>query len=200
MLSQKKYWIFDLDGTLTVANHDFDEIRKKTGMSQGKPILETLAKMPKEEAKKTYEKLDAIEYDIALTSKSQEYAHELLTYLKSKGVKMGILTRNSFKNAIATLKCCDLYQYFEEVDILGRDNCKIKPDPEGIMLLLKKWNGTNDLAVMMGDFLFDLNAGKNAGVDTIYIDVNRKFKWSEFADVKVAGLKELNNILLDSTF
>ena len=40
-LLKRKNWIFDLDGTLTVAVHDFDAIRKELGIPAGLPIVET---------------------------------------------------------------------------------------------------------------------------------------------------------------
>ncbi len=36
---QRKYWIFDLDGTLTVPVHDFQGIRKTLGIPRDKDIL-----------------------------------------------------------------------------------------------------------------------------------------------------------------
>ncbi|MEY4949417.1 MAG: hypothetical protein RL698_1628, partial [Pseudomonadota bacterium] len=41
-----RHWIFDLDGTLTVAMHDFDAIRTALDLPTGRPILEALAELP----------------------------------------------------------------------------------------------------------------------------------------------------------
>ena len=35
-LLKRKHWIFDLDGTLTIAVHDFNAIRKELGIPEGK--------------------------------------------------------------------------------------------------------------------------------------------------------------------
>ena len=45
-LLQRKYWIFDLDGTLTVAVHDFNAIRNELGIPAGQPILKTIESLP----------------------------------------------------------------------------------------------------------------------------------------------------------
>ena len=42
-LAGRGHWVFDMDGTLTVAAHDFDAIRRELGVPAGKPLLETLA-------------------------------------------------------------------------------------------------------------------------------------------------------------
>ena len=45
-LLQRKYWIFELDGTLTVAVHDFNAIRKELGIPERQPIVEALKSLP----------------------------------------------------------------------------------------------------------------------------------------------------------
>ena len=39
-----------MDGTLTLAVHDFDAIRKTLGIAEGKPILEAIDEMPQQQA------------------------------------------------------------------------------------------------------------------------------------------------------
>ena len=56
-LSTKRYWVFDMDGTLTVAVHDFDAIRDALGLPQGRPILEQLAELPADEAQRLRDRL-----------------------------------------------------------------------------------------------------------------------------------------------
>ena len=46
------HWIFDLDGTLTVAAHDFDKIRGTLGLPRNEPILEVLETYPKNTLKR----------------------------------------------------------------------------------------------------------------------------------------------------
>ena len=60
-LLQRKYWIFDLDGTLTVAVHDFNAIRKELGIPERQPIIETLKSLPEKESLPLQEKLQEIE-------------------------------------------------------------------------------------------------------------------------------------------
>ena len=58
MLRDCEAFIFDLDGTLTVAVHDFDAIRAELGLPVGRPILEELATLPLAEAAELRERLD----------------------------------------------------------------------------------------------------------------------------------------------
>ncbi|RMH01984.1 MAG: HAD family hydrolase, partial [Planctomycetota bacterium] len=45
--------------------------------------------------------------------------------------------------------------------------------------------------VMVGDFRFDLEAGRAAGCLTVHVDPAGAFPWPELADLKVRGLAEL---------
>ena len=67
-LLQRKYWIFDLDGTLTVAVHDFNAIRKELGIPERQPIIETLKSLPEKESLPLQVKLQEIEKKLARNS------------------------------------------------------------------------------------------------------------------------------------
>ena len=44
---------------------------------------------------------------------------------------------------------------------------------------------------MVGDYLFDLEAGRRAGVATVHLDVNGDGQWADQADFRVQNLSEL---------
>ena len=67
-LLKRKYWIFDLDGTLTIAVHDFDAIREELGIPEGQPIIKTLESLPVKESRKQKKKLQEIEEKLALNA------------------------------------------------------------------------------------------------------------------------------------
>ena len=196
-LATKRYWVFDMDGTLTVAVHDFDAIRDALGLRQGRPILEQLAELPDGEAARLRERLDVIEKGLVEKASAQKGAPELLALLAGQGAKMGILTRNSHENAILTLEVCGLSQYFDGGDVLGRESCKVKPSADGIHKLLDGWGADPGDAVMVGDYLFDLVAGREAGTATVYLDTNGGFDYRDHADVCVHDLGELARLITE---
>jgi phosphoglycolate phosphatase-like HAD superfamily hydrolase len=75
--------------------------------------------------------------------------------------------------------------------IVGRDEAEPKPSPDGIQYLLGHWGAQPHEAVMVGDFLFDLQAGRAAGVTTVHVDTSGEFAWREHADTMVRDLHEL---------
>ncbi|CAA6809927.1 MAG: HAD family hydrolase, partial [uncultured Thiotrichaceae bacterium] len=171
-----------MDGTLTLAVHDFDAIRKELGLPEGKPILEQIAIYPKMEARRLHKQLDMIELDIAARSKPADGAAELLEALTAKGHQLGILTRNNRINIYATLEAAGLNGFFEDNNLISRNCVPPKPDPAGIHRLLNAWGGTPEESVMVGDHLFDLDTGRAAGSATIYVDPTGEFEHRDKAD------------------
>ncbi len=147
--------------------------------------------MPTDEAHEKRLLLDEMERETAERSTPMPGAAELLEALAKSGARLGILTRNNRASAETTLAACGFDHYFLPDDILDRDSCAPKPEPDGIHHLLNSWQAHPTDAVMVGDYLFDLQAGQRAGTATIYIDTGAQFQWSEHADISISHLGEL---------
>ena len=184
-----------MDGTLTIAAHDFADICRQLGIPGEKNILEAIEALPANEAKQRRIQLEQIELDIAEHSKAQPGAIDLLEKLRSQNKRIGILTRNSKTVATKTLKASGLDTFFNTDHILGRDCCTPKPSPDGINHLLQNWNSIPQKSVMVGDYVFDLLTGRNAGTATVHLDVTGTFLWPEHMDIGITHLKELNQAI-----
>lgn len=180
-----------MDGTLTMAAHDFDTIRDELGIAQNQPILEAIKAMPTEQAEAMHRKLHQLELEIAAKSTPQPDAHEMLDSLRSRGLQLGILTRNARDIAEVTLKAAQLSDYFDDDNIIGREQCAPKPDPAGILQLMQRWQSPPESTIMVGDYVFDLQAGRNAGVATVHFDTNAQYAWPEHTDFTVDKLSQL---------
>jgi HAD superfamily hydrolase (TIGR01509 family) len=188
----RRCWIFDLDGTLTVPVHDFPAIRTALGMTDSdSDILQFLSSLPSAEAEVRHARLIEIEYGLAGRTAAAPGAVRLLDQLLRRDARVGILTRNTREIALHTLGLIGLQGYFTAADILGRDEAAPKPHPEGIEKLLAVWGNLPDEAVMVGDYLFDLQVGRAAGTATIHVDSSCAFRWPDLADMAVATLDEL---------
>lgn len=185
------YWVFDLDGTLTVPVHDFAAIRAVLGIPDSSDILEHLSSVPAEEARLLHRKLDEIEDELARRAELAEGAGRLVEMLHRRGVRMGILTRNTKAVALRVLESIGLGHHFPPAFVLGRHDALPKPDPDGIRKLSDRWGITGSEIVMVGDYLFDLQSGRAAGAATVHVDRTRGFHWPEFTDVAVRTLEEL---------
>ena len=185
-----------MDGTLTLSIHDFDGIRRTLGLPIDQPILEALDRLPADQAAELHRQLDALELEIAHQATAQTGARELLTQLQSQGAQIGILTRNSKPNALATLAACGLAEFFPSTAILSRHCCPPKPSPDGIWQLLSGWNASPERSVMVGDYVFDLEAGRRAGSATVYLDPTGVFPWQAHADLPITNLAEITALLI----
>ena len=191
LLKHRGHWIFDLDGTLTVSAHDFDHIRRELGLAPETPILEALHAMPEGEAAPLWESLNELEFYYAGKASVMQGASELLQKLHENGRQLAILTRNTMPVVKQTLQACKIDHFFPLDHILDRDSCMPKPSPDGVRHLLELWQADADDTVMVGDYLYDLEAGKGAGVATVHLDTRGDVDWSEFTDIRVEELGEL---------
>lgn len=195
MIKNRNYWIFDLDGTLTLPVHDFAFIRRELAIPDGSDILGHLDTLLPDEAALRHRRLYDIEHDLACHAEAAPGALDLLALLDSLSVQMGILTRNSREIALLTLDTIGAQQYFDDSHVLGRDEVTPKPDPAGILHLLKKWGTRADSVVMVGDYLFDLQAGRSAGAITIHVGRPDCQRWPDFSDIIVGSLADLTEML-----
>jgi HAD superfamily hydrolase (TIGR01509 family) len=190
-LSERQYWIFDMDGTLTVSAHDFDFIRSELGLERETPILEALNAMPTEQSAPLWERLNELEFYFAGKSKIMDGSRTVLEKLATRGARLGILTRNVMPVVIETLRACDIAHLFPENCLVDRDVCTPKPSPQGIHYLLKHWKADPEDAVMVGDYLHDLQSGRSAGVVTIHLDSRRDLIWPEYTNIYIRNFAEI---------
>lgn len=195
LLKHRNHWIFDLDGTLTVSAHDFEHIRRELGLAPEAPILEALHAMPEAEAEPLWKLLNELEFYYAGKASVMQGAAELLQKLHNDGRQLAILTRNTLPVVKHTLEACRLEHFFPLEHILDRDSCIPKPSPDGVKRLLDFWQADADDSVMVGDYLYDLEAGKGAGVVTIHVDTRGGADWPEYTDIRVEGLGEIIDYL-----
>ena len=194
-LLKRKYWIFDLDGTLTIAVHDFNAIREELGIPEGQPIIKTLESLPLKESRNKKKKLQEIEEELALKATPAPGVEKLLETLNSQNYFFGILTLNTRENAWITLKALGLSEYFTKESVIGRWCAEPKPSPNGIKKLLNHWNVYANDALIVGDYLYDLQVGRAAKIATVHVDPSGNFEWPELADISVCSLNELTEML-----
>jgi len=188
----RKHWIFDLDGTLTIAVHDFKAIKEALGIPSDADILGYLDALPPEESAPLHRKLDSIERELSRKTAAASGVVELLSMLADDDCVLGVLTRNTHAIARLTLELTGLDEFFPEpAYIIGRHEAAPKPDPEGALHLASLWNADPDDIVLTGDYHYDLLCGRNIGAATIHVDSSGEFRWRDLADLRVTSLYEL---------
>lgn len=193
-LGEVRHWVFDMDGTLTVAVHDFDAIRVALEIPAEHDILTHLAALPADEAAAKHAWLLEHERDLAVASTAAIGAVELVRELAGRGCRLGILTRNARELAHVTLEAIGLADCFPVEHILGRDEAAPKPSPDGLLKIAGAWGVAPSELVMVGDYRFDLDCGRAAGARTVLVNLPDN-PWPELADWHAADCRALKVML-----
>lgn len=185
--------IFDLDGTITQPFFDFDAIREEMGYPpEAEPILELMKKMTHRERENAERILQVHEDRAVAESILNPGAKETLTELRSRGILIGVLTRNKRDNAVAV---ADKHGLIFDA-IVGREEGPVKPDPFGIFYLCEQFAIKPHESLVVGDYLFDLLCARAA--DAIAVLLKNHHKADDFmhhADFVIENIADVLNII-----
>ena len=179
---------FDLDGTLldtsgdlaAAVNHALGEAgRPPLTVEQIKPMVGGGARHMLEQGMAASGGVEEAELDrllplllayyqahIAVHTRPFPHAIEVVDELRARGVKCAIVTnkRESFAHTLLqSLGLLDRFACLIGGDTLGAGRAKPKPDP--ILAMIEQCGGGR--AVFVGDSIYDIDAGKAAGLPTV---------------------------------
>lgn len=191
--------LFDFDGTLTKPEAlDFARLRSLLHCPVGQPIPEFIEALPSEEERREKHRiLDEFETEAARLSVPNEGAEELLGLLRERGIRLGIVSRNSRASVLEGMKRFRALGPEDFGVIVSRESPgRPKPHPDGVqyaagMLGLEPWQ-----ILLVGDFVFDVMAAKAAGAGAAYLTNGRPPREMETPpDFTISSLLELRPIL-----
>lgn len=188
-LRQVRHWVFDMDGTLTRAVHDFALIRRELQIPPQADILQHLAALPAEQRAARHAWLLEHERALALEAVAAPGAPALLRTLHAAGCRLALLTRNAQELARLTLREIGVEEVFDAASILGRDEAPPKPHPGGLQQLAARWGVAPDSLAMVGDHEYDLQCGRHAGATTVLLHADNP--WPALADLHFADCAAL---------
>jgi HAD superfamily hydrolase (TIGR01509 family) len=177
--------VFDFDGTIVdsmemVFSALNDALKKKglppievelLGRRAGLPLIDIISSKAhiSESAAKEIEK-DVFEaYTAYCSTRCQLLPHveSTLKILKSKQIKLGLLTTTPSKPLGAVLSKFSLKDYFDIM--LAKEDVKNKPNPEGLNKIVAEFKIKKDECLYVGDSPIDILTGKAAGIKTIAV-------------------------------
>ena len=157
--------IFDMDGTLTYDALDFESLRLELGLTERIPILEWIDTLPQPRRAQASAVLERYENMAAEKSTLRPGARDMLGQLRRRNIRSALLTRNSGKSMNRIVARCEL-----EFDMaVSRDQPPFKPHPESIGMILRKLKAKPAETLMVGDYIFDLQAAAAAGVESVLL-------------------------------
>ena len=212
--------VFDIDGTLVTFTFDvkgtrqalLDEVKKRgmdtAGLDLTTPTQRILDSAVDQMARGTASGdpselrssfnaiLDSFEVESAKLAQVFPGARAALELLKSKGVRLAVLTNSGRRAADVALRNDDLASFFEFV--LTRDDIDaMKPRPEGLLKAVSMLGLPKDSVYYVGDSLFDIIAAKLAGVKVVSVATGNytaeKLR-GEGADFVLGSLSEMGSL------
>ena len=190
---------FDFDGTLTSPGAlDFPKIKRAINCPPDIPILEFIDSLESEsETTAAREILDAYELEAAALSKPGSGCEALLKVLKARRLKIGIVSRNSPQSIARALDNFTDIGLADFDTIISRDSpAAVKPAPDGILLAAQELGLAPHRIIMVGDYIFDLQAGRAAGTHTVLLDTGGfRDDWRAEYDFAIDTLDELPAII-----
>ena len=176
--------LFDMDGTLTVPTFDFPAVRRAIGLPEGAPILEHVALLPEAQRLSAEIILRQFEDEVADKAPLAQGCHDVLQYLIGRDIKLALITRNRRDSVTTFFK-----RYPLPIEIwITRDDAPHKPDPAPLLMACKKLGVEPGDCWMVGDGVYDIEAGINAGMRTVWLSWKREryfaaAPWHEVEDL-----------------
>lgn len=181
--------LFDFDGTLMNTDksivdayaalfekrgrlEDFTDARRVEVLGPGLRELFPVY-FPGEDVEELVEEYRVINHELGdIYNHPNPGAVEVLKYLKEEGYKVGIVSTKQKEVIGHTLEKLELSEYID--DIVGVDEVKnLKPNPEGLRLIINKNKWNSDDVIYVGDSKGDIGAGLNQGAYTIAYLANK---------------------------
>lgn len=188
--------IFDLDGTITEPFFDFDAIRREIGLAEESgPILEQMENMPQPMRRRAEKILFRHEQRAIACSRLNPGARETIERLSAASIRIGVLTRNTRKNALAVAAKHGLSFHA----VCGREDGPVKPDAYGVLRLCDQLGVSPGQTVVVGDFLFDLLSARRAGaVAVLLTNTPKSLEFASEADFTVEKIDQILQIIDDN--
>ena len=117
------------------------------------------------------------------------YSESFIRKLKDLGLKLAVVTSDTYDHTLEILKILNMLDVFDCV--IGKDSCKKeKRTGEPALLALEKLNSSKQETIVIGDALMDYEMGKNAGIRTILVATGQ----TDIEDLKKCTNCVVNNL------
>ena len=191
MIDGVKGLTLDMDGTITQPVIDFQGLRKALEMDESGDILENIKDMPEEKQQHVLQVIEEYELYAIDNMTLQPGFLEFYNYCNECDIKLALITRNRIQNVNALRETFDLQ--FDHV--VTRDFDFVKPAPEPALHVLYLWNFSHTECIFVGDYIHDINCGRNAGMKTCFMKNDGYEDFSDESDYSIANFFELLKII-----
>ena len=206
--------VYDLDGTLAATIQDIAASVNRTRHDYGLPEhpIDKIVSYTGDGARKLLERSFSdhpINWDEGLERMVRHYydhpaenttlypgVSKGLAVLKRAGWKLAVVTNKPGIVAREIIKRLGIIQYLDEI-IGGNDGFPLKPDPEVLFYLMKKYDAAPADSWVLGDNHTDMNSASNAGMNGAYATWGYGFPADTVYKIKVDSFEQFTQYLLN---
>lgn len=193
-MKQLRGVIFDLDGTLVSSSLDFAAIKQEIGCPAEADVLTFLASLPKSQQQEAMAIIHRHEMQDALQCDWIPGARTFVDSCIKRRIPMAIVTRNSCQSSKVKIERNGI-----PIDrVVTRENSKPKPDPTALLELARDFDLPTHEVLMVGDYRYDLEAGRNANMKSCLVNYTRLPDYSHLADYAFPDFQSLHEAMFGS--
>jgi HAD superfamily hydrolase (TIGR01549 family) len=185
--AQARVFLLDWDGILADTRLDFSHLRNKYFGGNTVPLFETAKALPEPDRSLVLAEIEKVELEGADTASAMEGAHDLIAWLAEARRPWAVISRNSRESVFLAAQRCGITL---PAVTLCREDPYVKPDARALKLAADRLGVNLADCVMVGDFIYDLEAAKNAGIPFVYVREKRGAEWESRADFHYASMTE----------
>jgi HAD superfamily hydrolase (TIGR01509 family) len=179
-------FLLDWDGVLADTRLDFAPLRKKYFGGRHEPLLEAASLLPEPERSNLMAEINAIEIEGAASASPVDGAKDLIAWLYAMRKPWAVVSRNCRDSILLAAERCGITL---PPVTLSREDPYVKPDPKALKLAAERLSTGLNGCVMVGDFKYDLEAARNAGIPSVLVRKKTGADWESMADFAYESVK-----------
>ena len=180
-------FLLDWDGVLADTRLNFAPLREKYFGGKLVPLLETAATLSEPDRAEVLAEVHRVEMEGAAAAVAVEGAKDLIAWLAETRKPWAVVSRNCRDSIILAAERCGIAL---PPVTLSREDPYVKPDGGALALAAERLGVLLTDCVMVGDFLYDLQAARNAGIPSVLVRKKTGAEWESMADYTYDTVKE----------
>lgn len=189
-------FIFDLDGTLVTSSLDFLAIKAEIGCPRDEDVLIYISKLST--VQQQSEAMNIVHFHEMQDAQSCSWipgARAFVTECAARALPMAIVTRNSQRASRVKVEKNNIPIEL----LLTREDSKPKPHPEALIDIAREFQLPVGQIMMVGDYKYDLEAGRNAKMPSCLINFSVEPDYSHLADYSFENFHQFHQSMFSKT-
>jgi len=180
-------FLVDWDGVLADTRLDFASLRSKYFNGSIVPLFESASALLEPYRSEALAGIRRIEMEGAAAATAVEGAGDFISWLAERRKPWAVISRNCRDSIFLDAKRCGITL---PPVTLCREDPFVKPDFRALKLAADRLGVALGDCVMVGDYIFDLQAAQNAEIPSVLVRKKTGADWEQMADYAYSTVSE----------